>query len=198
MLRLSDHGPAVATLQKRLRSLGYWLGPANGTFGDTTQQAVYALQKAAGLTRDGVVGPKTSAALARGARPGARTRSGHVIEVNLRRDLVMIVNNGTIADILNTSTGGGYAYTTTGGGTAIARTPTGTFTIERTVDGLDVSPLGQLWRPRYFYGGYALHGDGWVPPYPASHGCVRVSDSAIDWIWAAGQAPIGTEVLVYY
>jgi peptidoglycan hydrolase-like protein with peptidoglycan-binding domain len=186
----------VVTLQKRLRGLGYWLGPANGTFGDTTQQAVYALQKAAGLTRDGVVGPKTAAALARGARPSARTHSGHVIEVNLRSDLVMIVNNGKIADVLNTSTGGGYAYND-GGGTAIARTPIGEFRIERTVNGLDVSPLGQLWRPRYFYGGYAIHGDGSVPPYPVSHGCVRVSDDAIDWIWASDQAPIGTEVLVY-
>jgi putative peptidoglycan binding protein/L,D-transpeptidase-like protein len=197
MLKLGDHGHAVVTLQKRLTSLGYWLGPADGTFGDTTQQAVYALQKAAGLTRDGVVGPKTAAALARGARPHARTHHGHVIEIDLRSDLLMIVNNGKVADVLNTSTGGGYAYAS-GGGTAIAHTPTGTFEIERTVDGMDVSPLGELWRPRYFYGGYAIHGDGSVPPYPVSHGCARVSNSAIDWIWATNQAPIGTEVLIYY
>lgn len=188
----------MVTLQKRLRGLGYWLESDNGTFGDTTQQAVYALQKAAGITADGVVGPKTSAALARGARPHARTHSGRLIEINLHSDLLMIVDNGRIADVLNTSTGGGYAYTTTGGGTAIAHTPTGTFEIERTVDGMDVSPLGELWRPRYFYGGYAIHGDGSVPPYPVSHGCARVSNAAIDWIWATNQAPIGTEVLVYY
>jgi lipoprotein-anchoring transpeptidase ErfK/SrfK len=178
-------------------SLGYWIDSANGQFGDTTQQAVYALQKEAGLTRDGVAGPKTMAALARGPRPGARTRGGHVIEVDLSKDLLLIVNDGKVADILNTSTAGGYAYTTTGGGTAIATTPTGVFRIERTVDGMDVSPLGELWRPRYFYGGYAVHGDGSVPPYPASHGCVRISDAAIDWVWAANQAPIGTEVDIY-
>lgn len=196
-LQLGDHGPAVYRLQRRLSSLGYWIDSANGQFGDTTQQAVYALQKAAGLTRDGVAGPETMAALARGARPGARTHSGHVIEVDLSRDLLLIVDNGKVADTLNTSTAGGYAYKTTGGGTAIATTPTGVFQIERTVDAMDVSPLGKLWRPRYFYGGYAIHGDGDVPPYPVSHGCVRISDAAIDWVWATGQAPIGTEVDIY-
>lgn len=196
-LQVGDHGPAVYRLQRRLISLGYWVGSANGQFGDTTQQAVYALQKEAGLTRDGVAGPETMAALARGARPSARTHSGHVIEVDLSRDLLMIVNNGKVADTLNTSTAGGYSYTTTGGGTATANTPTGVFQIERTVDGMDVSPLGKMWRPRYFYGGYAIHGDGDVPPYPVSHGCVRISDAAIDWVWATGQAPIGTEVDIY-
>ena len=56
-------GPAVVRLQTRLRSLGYWLGPTDGQFGDSTQQAVYALQKAARISRDGVVGPQTFAAL---------------------------------------------------------------------------------------------------------------------------------------
>lgn len=197
VLQLGDHGPAVTTLQKRLRSLGYWVDSTDGEFGDTTQQAVYALQKAAGLTRDGAVGPKTEAALAHGVVPHARTHSGHVIEINLTRDLLMIVSNGKISDILNTSTGGGYAYSD-GGGTAIADTPTGEYSIYRTVDHMDVSPLGELWRPRYFTGGYAIHGDSSVPPYPASHGCARISNAAIDWIWGTGQAPIGTEVLVYY
>jgi lipoprotein-anchoring transpeptidase ErfK/SrfK len=36
-----------------------------------------------------------------------------------------------------------------------------------------------------------------VPPYAASHGCVRVTLAAIDWIWAEDVAPIGTPVWVY-
>ena len=40
--------------------------------------------------------------------------------------------------------------------------------------GFDPSPLGTLWDPMYFTGGYAVHGNPSVPPYPASHGCVRV------------------------
>ena len=61
----------------------------------------------------------------------------------------------------------------------------------------DRSPLGVLWRPRYFNGGIEVHGYPDVPAYPASHGWVRVSDGAIDWIWADGLAPVGTAVWVY-
>ena len=197
LLELGDSGPAVAALQTRLSRLGYWLGRADGTFGLTTQQAVYALQKAAGLTPDGVYGPKTAAALTSGTLPRARSASGHVIEISLTPDLLLIVSGGKVSTVLNTSTGGGYTYTT-GGITAVARTPTGQFRIFRSVDGMDISPLGQLWRPRYFYGGYAIHGSDSIPPYPVSHGCARLSYPAIDWIWATGQAPIGTEVLVYH
>ncbi len=197
MLERGDRGPAVAALQARLSRLGYWLGAPDGSFGTTTQQAVYALQKAARLTADGVYGPKSAAALSKGVLPRVRSASGHVIEINLTSGLLMIADGGKVSTVLNTSTGGGYTYTS-GGVTAVARTPTGDFRIYRSVDAMDISPLGELWRPRYFYGGYAIHGSDSVPPYPVSHGCVRLSDPAIDWIWAAGQAPIGTEVLVYY
>jgi N-acetylmuramoyl-L-alanine amidase len=60
-----------------------------------------------------------------------------------------------------------------------------------------VDSLGELWRPKYFSSGFAIHGDAYVPPVPVSHGCVRVSDEAIDWIWADGLMPLGTEVWVY-
>src|SRR5579862_7663502 len=78
-LQLGDSGPAVKALQVYLTSLGYWLGTPDGTFGDSTQQAVWALQKAAGLSADGVVGPKTAAALAAGVVPKPRPTSGYVV-----------------------------------------------------------------------------------------------------------------------
>jgi peptidoglycan hydrolase-like protein with peptidoglycan-binding domain len=193
---LGDSGPAVLTLQERLTALGYWLGTANGVYGDTTQQAVFALQKAAGIARDGVVGPATEAALKHGNVPTARSTSGYEIEVNLRDDLLLIVNNGKVKQILNTSTGGGYTYRS-GNTTAVALTPQGVFHLFRQVDGMVTDSLGQLWRPKFFYRGFAIHGDSYVPPYPASHGCVRVSNEAIDWIWADNVAPIGTTVWVY-
>lgn len=48
-------------LQQRLASLGYWLGTPDGTLRDSTE---HAIQKAAGITRDGIVGgrSRTSAA----------------------------------------------------------------------------------------------------------------------------------------
>jgi lipoprotein-anchoring transpeptidase ErfK/SrfK len=191
-----DHGPAVLALQQRLSALGYWLGTPDGSFSGTTEQAVYAAQKAAGITRDGSVGPATSAALARGVVPHPRSTSGHVIEVDLARQLVILVTDGKLDHVLNTSTGGGYKYTDQGT-TYTADTPVGTFNVYRQVDGMVVDSLGQLWRPKFFDSGFALHGDTDVPPYPVSHGCVRVSNDAINWIWSNNLAPIGTEVWVY-
>jgi N-acetylmuramoyl-L-alanine amidase len=186
----------VLALQKKLVVLGYWLGTPDGNYGDSTEQAVYALQKAAGISRDGIAGPDTDAALAKGTVPHPKTASGYVIEVDLEDDLVMFVNNDKLEYTLNTSTGGGYKYKV-GKGTALAITPVGYFHMYRQVDGLVTDSLGQLWRPKFFYSGFAIHGDSYVPPYPTSHGCVRVSNEAIDWIWADNLAPIGTAVWVF-
>ena len=81
--------------------------------------------------------------------------------------------------------------------TNVAVTPTGVFQTFRAVDGTVTDSLGTLYRPRFFVDGYAIHGDTSVPPYPVSHGCARVSNEAIDWIWAANIDPIGTTVDVY-
>ena len=95
----------------------------------------------------------------------------------------MVVDGGKLLHTLNVSTGGGYTYVDQGV-TSVATTPSGVFHIYNVIDGLDVDSLGALWRPRFFYGGFAVHGDSYVPPFPDSHGCVRVSDEAINWIWA--------------
>ena len=160
------------------------------------QQAVWALQKAANLPRDGVVGPATWAALAAGVVPQPRAESGYQIQINLANDLIMVVNNGHLLWTLNTSTGGGYTYTQDGQ-TNVAVTPTGMFNTFRVVDGTVTDSLGTLFRPRFFYQGYAIHGDSSVPPQPVSHGCARVSNEAINWIWANNIDPIGTSVWVY-
>ena len=195
-LQAGDTGPAVVALQNRLNALGYWVGPADGRYGDATVQAVYALQKAAGIRPDGQAGSATEAALNAGVRPEPRSGSGYVAEVDLSRDLLMFVDNGRLLYVLNTSTGGGYTYYQDGQAN-VAVTPTGNFTVVRAVDGTVTDSLGTLYRPRYFYEGYAIHGDSYVPPYPVSHGCVRVSNEAIDWIWAGNLLPMGASVWVY-
>ena len=78
-----------------------------------------------------------------------------------------------------------------------ARTPAGSFSVFREVDKLDKGPLGSLYRPKYFNGGIAIHGAASIPPYPASHGCARVSNAAMDLIWAENSMAIGARVTVY-
>lgn len=194
-LQIGDRGPTVLHLQERLSELGYWLGTPDGTFGGLTQQAVFALQKAAGIGRDGVVGPTTTAALEAGVRPDSRA-GGTGVEIDLDRQLLLVVRDGTVTRILNTSTGNGEQYVSRGT-TKIARTPTGAFAVYRQVDALDVAELGELYRPKYFYKGWAVHGSTSVPPYPASHGCARLTNAAMNMIWAQAYLTIGTPVTVY-
>ena len=182
--------------QQQLSSAGYWLGSPDGVFGALTEQATFALQKAAGLRRSGVVDATTAAALAQGVRPTARTADGRGVEIDLARQLLLVVDTGRVRAVLNTSTGSGGTYVVDGS-VRRAVTPRGTFSVLRQVDGLRVSPLGVLWRPKYFVGGYAVHGAPSVPPWPASHGCVRVSSPAMDWIWGSGALPVGALVRVY-
>lgn len=187
----------MKALQVRLKSLGYWISGTDGQFGATTQQAVFAIQKVAGLGRDGVVGQQTRQAIDRGAMPSAKSTSGRVVEVDKTRQIVMLVDNGHVSTVLNTSTASGKYYTSEGQ-THLASTPSGQFTVSRQIDGPRQSKLGYLWRPKYFNGGIALHGEHVnVPAYPASHGCVRVTDAAMNWIWETNKVPIGTKVWVY-
>jgi cytoskeletal protein RodZ len=66
-LKPGDTGSQVTALQNELTSLGYSPGKADGTYGPATEQAVKNFQAAKGLTADGVVGPKTLAALQQAA-----------------------------------------------------------------------------------------------------------------------------------
>lgn len=62
-------GAQVKALQRALKSLGYPVGTIDGQYGPTTKTAVAAFQHAAGLTADGVFGPKTLNALIHRAGP---------------------------------------------------------------------------------------------------------------------------------
>jgi Putative peptidoglycan binding domain/L,D-transpeptidase catalytic domain len=196
-LRLEDEGPAVLEIQQRLSDLGYWLDEVDGHYGQLTRQAVLAFQKAEGLTRDGVAGPQTRGALPDASRPQPEDTDGDHIEVDLERQLLLVVLDGQLKWAFNTSTGSGESYDSPSGGTDVATTPRGEFEIERQINGLRRAELGLLYRPKYFHGGIAVHGYGSIPAEPASHGCVRVTNSAMDLLWSSDVATIGTEVTVY-
>jgi peptidoglycan hydrolase-like protein with peptidoglycan-binding domain len=54
-----NQGYDVFFLQERLKTLGYYGGALDGQFGPVTEAAVKALQSAAKIGVDGIVGPKT-------------------------------------------------------------------------------------------------------------------------------------------
>ena len=185
VLRLGSRGAAVAQLQRRLVALHYDVGSVDGIFGPQTFHGVVAFQKVNGLVRDGIVGPRTWAALAHPVVPHPRRwLSSSSVEVNLTRQVVYLARQGVVLRILDASTG-----------KASTPTPTGRFAILRRIDGWRQSPLGLLWRPNYFYRGYALHGSTSVPAYPASHGCVRLTIPAMNRLWPLLR--IGMAVTIY-
>lgn len=62
MLRQGDRNDDVRSLQRALRSAGYAL-EVDGLLGRITLECVKSFQATHGLVRDGIVGPKTWAAL---------------------------------------------------------------------------------------------------------------------------------------
>jgi peptidoglycan hydrolase-like protein with peptidoglycan-binding domain len=190
-------GAAVTDVQNRLIAMGYWLPGANGVFDDNMLQAIYAFQKVNGLPRTGVIDPFTQAKFRTAVRPRPRSTAGTMIEIDKTRQILMVVQNGFARYTFNVSTGSDHPYVLDGV-LYTAHTPEGVFSVIRQVDGPDHGPLGVLFRPKYFtWTGIAVHGYTDVPPFPASHGCTRVSNAAINFIWAANIMPIGMAVWVY-
>ena len=198
-------GPSTMAAQKKLLQLGFWLHSSDGTFDDTTRQAVMAFQKYYQLRATGSISTATAFLLERMEIPATAIENRKTLaEVDKTRQLLFLVQDGVTTHVLNTSTGDDREYTEPDSNTPgvmitdTAITPVGTFRINRErPDGWWVGDLGQIYRPKYFVGGVAIHGSLSVPAYPASHGCVRVSVAAMDMIWEQQILPRGTTVVVY-
>lgn len=184
-VKYGSRGSAVTYLQQRLIALRYDVGSVDGVFGSNTLHGVYAFQKVQGISVDGVVGPVTWSKLASPYRPKARYyHSSAAVEVNLTKRVLYLTKAGAVTRIVDASPG-----------KSSTPTPRGNFSITRRIDGWRQSDLGLLWRPNYFYRGYAIHGSNSVPTYAASHGCVRVTVPAMNRLWSILR--IGERVHVY-
>jgi N-acetylmuramoyl-L-alanine amidase len=157
-LSIGAHGPSVLVLKRRLWELGYALPSVDAGFGYRTYEAVLAFQKVHWLSRTGRVGAAEWHALWRTSRPRPRVRRGDYLEVDKSRQVLMEVRDGNVERVIHASTG------------VTGNTPVGTWRVYREVFGWD----WVLYHPMYFLRGFAIHGYPSVPPWPASHGCVRV------------------------
>jgi lipoprotein-anchoring transpeptidase ErfK/SrfK len=185
-LAVGATNPAVAELARRLADLRYAVPSLSSTFSPDLVESVYAFQKVQELPRTGVADAALWARLdhPRLPRPRYSSPADH-LEVDKAHQVLYVVRNGQISLISPVSTAGIAGYST----------PEGRFAIYRKVVGYDPSPLGVLLDPLYFVGGYAIHGNPSVPPYPASHGCVRVPNFVIFRLFTS--EPYGETVYVY-
>jgi N-acetylmuramoyl-L-alanine amidase len=87
-------GDDVADLQRRLSVLGFDSGRIDGIFGTETQEALKDFQRNAGLTIDGMCGPRTVVDLERVQMPEAR---GDLVSPLRERLQVLETGNRTLA-----------------------------------------------------------------------------------------------------
>ena len=185
----------VREAQQRLAELGYWIGSADGKWGEASRHGLIAFQKVEHRTRTGRLSAEDVRALRNASRPEPRERSGAHVEVDLTRQVLMMVSDdGKVSRILPVSTGNGKQFDLEGE-TVTAITPTGRFRVYRKLTGWRVSPLGELYYPNYIIGGIAIHGNKAVPAVPASHGCIRIPMYAA--VEFSTLTPVGTPVIVY-
>jgi N-acetylmuramoyl-L-alanine amidase len=183
-LAYGARGRAVASLQRRLVSLGYLRRrEIDGIFGDETRNAVVAFQGWERIGRDGVVGPRTRRALRRAAAPEPWRPLRRALEIDLRRQVLLVVEAGVVRRAVHVSSG------------ALSATPEGRFTIVRRMRESWSRPF-RVWLPYalYFHRGLAIHGFPSVPDRPASHGCIRIPVEDAAFVFRV--APLGTPVLI--
>jgi N-acetylmuramoyl-L-alanine amidase len=185
-LRAGSTGLIVEGLLTRLAQLRIRVPAIDRSFGVKDKDAVMAFQKAYRLTRDYVVNYADWRKLefAKVARPRYASPSVH-IEVDKTRQILMVVRDGKVYGLIAVSTG------------ATGNTPEGAFAIKSKIP-MSVSLFGTDLMPYTmgFYGEFAIHGYWSVPPYPASHGCVREPVWVSGWVFY--RSFLGERVYIYH
>lgn len=184
-IKVGSRGPAVRTLLLELARLRFRIPGVSTVMTAAGADSIMAFQKAYRLPRTYVFGANDWRRLdgAVPVRP-RYTRPALHIEIDKTRQILMVVKDGSPLGILCVSTG------------ATGNTPEGVHRIMWKAHAA-FTPYGNtyLYWDMQFYPGYAMHAYPFVPPYPASHGCVREPV----WVapWTFSQSVVGETVYVY-
>jgi lipoprotein-anchoring transpeptidase ErfK/SrfK len=180
--RTGARGPVVRLLQAQLDRLRYAVA-RTGVFDDATARAVMAYRKVNGLERSFAASAAIirRALAGRGALKVRYPKAGHHVEADLSRQVIALIDGARVVRTYHTSTGSPATPTVLGSFRVYLKSP-------------GTNAKGMV-HSSYFIRGYAIHGYPSVPPFPASHGCLRVpipSARAIyDWV------RMGDRVIVY-
>jgi peptidoglycan hydrolase-like protein with peptidoglycan-binding domain len=179
MLGPGSRGRSVYLLEHRLSELQYALAAPDGYYSVDTADAVVAFQKLHGLPRTGSVDLRFWHGLQRAHVPRPNYGGDH-IEVSKERQVLFLVRDGHVTLVVPVSTG------------ATGNTPVGLWHVYSKVPGYNAK---EMYYSSFFVGAFAIHGYHSVPPFPASHGCVRIP------LWVAQRVYsliyYGTPVYIY-
>ena len=176
-------GLVVRLLQRQLKARGYVVGQP-GIYDGRTARAVAAFRKLTGMSRTEVASSDVFEKLARGAGyyKVRYPDHGHHVEADLTHQVLALIDGGKVERIYPISSGAPVTPTVLGSYKVYMKTP-------------GTNQKGMVYSS-YFIRGYAIHGYVSVPPYPASHGCLRVPvpDAIPIYNWVK----FGDTVDVYY
>ncbi|HEX2129347.1 MAG TPA: L,D-transpeptidase [Solirubrobacterales bacterium] len=177
-----DRGPAVELFNELLRDQAYF-NTDKKDYGSHTERAVMAFRKVNGMARNFQATPGIFKTLAEGkggfkiSHPGA----GKHVEVDMSKQVMALSEDGEAKHVFHVSTGAAATPSDPGG-----------FTFYRKEPGFN--NVGMYYSV-YYNRGEATHGYKSVPPYPASHGCIRnpIPDSIFIYNWI----DLGDKMYVY-
>ena len=177
-----DSGPAVALFNELLRDQAYY-DTDKHSYGSHTERAVMAFRKVNGMERNFQATPGIFKTLAAG-KGGFKIKypnAGKHVEVDISHQVMALADDGKAKYVFHIATGA-------------AATPSdqGAFTFYSKDPGFN--SLGMYYSV-YYNRGEATHGYHSVPPYPASHGCIRnpIPDSIFIYNWI----DLGDKMFVY-
>jgi hypothetical protein len=186
-LTFGMHNSAVKALQKRLNTLHYYAGKADGVFGWDTMEAVWAFKEVQSGKPEpphpDTVSPDMQRQLVHPKLPKVLVKHAHWTRIEVNKDVgVLVVYHGKKIALISHISSAAY-YRPDGTGWV---TPDGTYRAWAYDPGCvpDATFGGCLYNPVFFSGTtFAIHGmpdptstfspDG-VPLNAASHGCVRI------------------------
>ena len=177
-----DSGPAAELFNDLLRKQHYF-NTDQGRFGSHTERAVMAFRKVNGMARNFQATPEIFAQLAagKGAFKPAHPGAGRHAEVDISKQVMALAEGDEPKYVFHVATGAAATPSDVGG-----------FTFYRKDPGFN--SIGMYYSV-YYNRGEATHGYHSVPPYPASHGCIRnpIPDSKFIYNWIN----LGDKMFVY-
>lgn len=184
----------IEKAERELAGMGYWTGAVDGIFDAGTQSALIAFQKWEGRPVTGQLTVEELEAIRTGDSPRARELGYEHVEVDVDRQVLMIVSDDGSLRVLPVSTGNNKTFVDEGQ-ESIAYTPRGRFQVYFKEKGWQSGSLGSTYYANFISGGVAIHGARSVPSEPASHGCIRIPMFAAREV--SKLLKLGTIVLVY-
>jgi peptidoglycan hydrolase-like protein with peptidoglycan-binding domain len=177
-----DRGPAVKLFNDLLSDEGYYDTDGH-SYGSHTERAVMAFRKVNGMERTFNADPGIFKMLAegKGAFKPKYPGEGKHVEVDISKQVMALIDDGKAKYVFHVSTGAAATPSDQGGYTFYRKDP-------------GFNSLGMYYSV-YYNRGEATHGYHSVPPYPASHGCIRnpIPDSIFIYNWI----DLGDKMYVY-